>query len=345
MKWEFGIITENKEQVNYYLYLSRRLVEGFYQRAGFSVLPKSNLAYAGIVIYPKSILELTSTKFKNTLPQLNKNGLILSAKVDYSDFGLNFDIPEYSHIQKFLSENEDAFLTSTQNLLTLMGTNLPIEKVVFEVIPTYMGTAGTSSHTFKKNTLTLRATLRADLNTNYLVETYIQGLIIALQDSKFANAEKNINMWQKREAIIHFFLHNSTFKELLNDKLTYKDTLPAIEDLKIWGNIINESNAYLASLGLDSVAKIELDERMLKINDFAIYLTGNQSKLMRTLVNNRGKIVDFDQLGDSVWENDEDKFSLQALAKEISRIRQKIYDSGFSANLIFTARKKGILLK
>lgn len=345
MKLEYKILDENVYQVNYYLYLYKRLFDGFYQKAGFCVLPKPEISDPGIVIFPKKDINLNTNEIKLSLQNLNNRGLILSEKVMYDNLDLQFEIPNYKKLDLFLKKSAPKLLKSSEGYINLMPNNPKIKKIVFEVIPTYMGTAGTSSHLIKDGTLTLRVTYRSDLNTNYLIESYVQALLIALQDLEFSNAEKSIFKWQKREAIIHFFLHNTKFSSLLNSKYDYKDTLVSIDDLKKWGKIINESNKYLTSLGLDAVAKIEINERMLRINDMDIYLTENQSKIMKALILNRGEIVDFDTIGDAIWKDDLDKFSMQALAKEISRIRQKIYDCGFSNNLIFTARKKGVLLK
>ena len=63
------------------------------------------------------------------------------------------------------------------------------------------------------------------------------------------------------------------------------------------------------------------------------------------MINCKGKVVNYDQIGDWFWGEDNlDKFSLYSVAKIMEKIRKKIKDQGVYQELIYTIRGQGYVL-
>lgn len=74
-------------------------------------------------------------------------------------------------------------------------------------------------------------------------------------------------------------------------------------------------------------------------------LTDTEEKILTKLMQNRCKIVSFDEISEIMWGDEAtEKYSLYAITKIIDRIKKKIYETGIHTALIHTQRSEGYLL-
>lgn len=96
------------------------------------------------------------------------------------------------------------------------------------------------------------------------------------------------------------------------------------------GNLAQDSIVYLKELGIFKPSKIKI------LNKF----TNTENKIFNLLLNNKERLVSFDQIAKVIWEEDYfDKYSEYAITKHIENIKKKI-----SKNHIHNQRGYGYIL-
>lgn len=80
----------------------------------------------------------------------------------------------------------------------------------------------------------------------------------------------------------------------------------------------------------------------IAINDQSYDLTKNESRILLTLLNNRGEIVKRDTIMDALW-NDNEFVNDNTLTKNINRLRKKLEEMGME-DLIQTKKGEGYIL-
>lgn len=74
-------------------------------------------------------------------------------------------------------------------------------------------------------------------------------------------------------------------------------------------------------------------------------LTEEEGLFLKTLIKNKNRTVDFDQIADCLWAGQaEKKFSLYAITKLAQRTRKKIARAGICPEIIQAKKGKGYLL-
>lgn len=88
---------------------------------------------------------------------------------------------------------------------------------------------------------------------------------------------------------------------------------------------------------------------MLRNNQF--YSNGNKVKLtkkeflvLRLLYKSKRKIVSYDKIGEILWKDEPDKFSLWAISQIIRRLRDKLTNYFINPNVISSRRGEGYVL-
>ena len=109
--------------------------------------------------------------------------------------------------------------------------------------------------------------------------------------------------------------------------------------------LLEESNVYLAKLGITFEKKLKLidDELYFKDKSLNVELSINQLKILKLLLNLEGKIVSAYEIGDELW-SDSDDFSLWAVNKTMQRLRNKLISLGASPLTLKSVRGKGYIL-
>lgn len=80
----------------------------------------------------------------------------------------------------------------------------------------------------------------------------------------------------------------------------------------------------------------DIDKLVLTKDDIAIGLTATELKLIRLLIENRGRVVTREQILDRVWDIDGDFVDENTLSVNIRRLRSKIEDNPTKPTLIKT---------
>lgn len=101
---------------------------------------------------------------------------------------------------------------------------------------------------------------------------------------------------------------------------------------------INNTNGCLTYKNL----KINPQKGVITNGNEELLLTKNEMIIFLLLLNNKGKIVSRDELMTDLWNNDE-YINDNALTVNISRLRQKLSNFGYS-NIIETRKKQGYIL-
>jgi hypothetical protein len=148
-------------------------------------------------------------------------------------------------------------------------------------------------------------------------------------------------------ALTHYFLYDQ--KELINtplweekqkktveiyNKLFQKTNIKSKGMLKVLdrefaGSLAQQSAQYLESLGFPNPPHLPNSPNLTKY----------ESQVLKLLSDNRNKVVTFEQIGDVLWPEDEDKYSEYAITKLMERLKKKLPKYSIHAQ-----RGKGYLL-
>ena len=75
-----------------------------------------------------------------------------------------------------------------------------------------------------------------------------------------------------------------------------------------------------------------------------IKLTKREKCVFEKLYKSKGKLVTYDAIGESLWKDKPDKFSLWAISQIISRLKKKLSFYSLSPNIITSQRGEGYIL-
>lgn len=146
---------------------------------------------------------------------------------------------------------------------------------------------------------------------------------------------------------------SSVFSRLLNDKTSLTNlvgqrgdtgTLRSLKAAHQYGQLFLESKSYLERLKLAHPVRVHFEENRLLIDDVGIDLTVAELNIMSYLYQNRNKVCTYQELGDIIWNGNDDKYSMYAISKHLANIRKKVSEAGFTNTLVQVARKQGVIL-
>jgi hypothetical protein len=152
--------------------------------------------------------------------------------------------------------------------------------------------------------------------------------------------------------------------------LSIKILKEVASDNKIFGKYKNNVYAnYLIQLGmlkkngifphilmLSSLSKYSIENgrgaAQLKIINNQIYLgnerlkvTKKEKAVLSVLYKSKGKLVTYDQLGENIWKDDPDRFSLWAISQIVRRLRKKLVFNFLPPQTIRSVRGEGYILE
>lgn len=314
-------------------------LNGLYQQNGFFILPY-RLAKEPKTVYlprlPDFPLHLLAKDILNINPgdplfaPKPKNQKLLDAlsKINFQPEPI--DLKNTSRVEKNWLIYQNLFEENLFDLLPSFRTN----SLNAEITWTRYGTLVSFRFALsQKRSLLLKATLRDDMGINQIAE----GLLSSLLEKDFL---KNNYSWLQREAITDFLLQKTRFVRF------FSHPQATLQDQKHFSHLnqhYQNSAAYLKELGLSPKpllkaqnGKILIDNHLPKIN-----FSKNESLILEKLLNCPDETVDYYQLGDVLWPNNPDKFSLWALSRAIFKIKNKIRLNGLSPDHIKNARGEG----
>jgi hypothetical protein len=151
----------------------------------------------------------------------------------------------------------------------------------------------------------------------------------------------NFHEWKQREWAIDFLCKHSALAKFYPD--TTIDELEK-EDKKF--ELMQESDAYYAKLGAKlDLNTVKFDQKDFYINDTKIHLNVKEYIIMKLLYDNLNTIVSFDDIEDTLYQEDEVEYPRWAISKILERVRNKIKDTGIVVPMIYTFRNQGYMMK
>jgi hypothetical protein len=244
---------------------------------------------------------------------------------------------------EFLEKHSAVFLDFAESY----GINKKTFKL--RLVPVNFGTSKTFSYDASSNTLQI--TWRYDLKDSvlYVIEGFVSGLVSSEKSLKDTATFKNKQGWYEREAICDYLTVRMLYRLGLKDEIgKFNKTVDSLKSAHKYAKQRQESDKYLAELGFPNVKEVELSNieiknRVLFIGEKKLQLTEMEQKFMGTLIKSFPYAATFDEIASSLWGDDAEKFSLQALARIQSNIRLKLKALGYG-QLLSTLRGSGVLL-
>jgi|GEM_PF-4324436 len=307
---------------------------GFYVKNGFFINTKE-IKYP----YTQKNVYLPEYLYK----QIHQNTINIENIVDIEYLNpikvpLNDITNIFSKIYTNLKEpkiNKSIKVTELESILKYMEdfSKVQIEKVYINYTSCGTGSSYTYANTNNKEGINLYLYPRYDCYDYSLKASLIRAFITVAYKSK---------TFQEYNSLVDFFINTLKIEDI--DLINTKNNKSNISS-EVLSNLEKDSNELLASLGILNMANIDLIEDKIVIKEFGelTFLSANEVKLIKLLINNRGSIVTYEQIGNVLWEK-EDKYSLSAMSKVVERIRGKLLKNKIFNEVIITHRSKGYSL-
>ncbi len=318
---------------NYICFLAKGISMGEYQNNGFLVLPYLDTNNPKSVFFPdlpyskdfwKYITNNTNKNLSDSFPKK----AVEEVKELLSNVNKEAVNEKLNKLQKEWIKIEKSFFSDVSNFLKFEKAMFKVDEV--NILLTPYGTVGSFNPPRIGNGFKLFATSRVDMCVGNIAAGILQNLFII---DTHIGGEINTDNYLKRMSVISFIFKNTVFSKYYTD---FKDLLESNYNISIKAN--NDSEKFLRKLGFQA------KEVSINLND--TNFTKQELKALNNLIKNKGSVVTFDNLAETVWEEEvDDKFSLEALAKIIENLRRKIRNQGINKEVIFTKRGSGYIIQ
>lgn len=336
--YKLSIDNQPDFRVRKFLFTMAQIKLGFYQQKGFLLcekLPEGLVdLQAEFVLIPQLLMEYILEGFD--WDKLNAQ--------DVYDFILdpNFRLPDANHeLMAILSSLNDEKkqihwnLTKLTEAVEVAADLVQIDQLHIIIHPNTFGALSTFK-TIKNNEVHLYPRLDAPL------ERLFNSIWGALIRRIYSHIE-----WEEYHLYQLFMTYHTKIKDILGinggPPLTPYQEIQQNPDLYL--EAVTESKTLFTKLGFPAEETIQINNGKLMLSGYGEidFLTSKEIKVFNALVQQAGNPISFDELGDTLWPGDVDKFSLQAISKLIERIRKKLKDNGLRKEIIFTKRRFGYI--
>lgn len=183
---------------------------------------------------------------------------------------------------------------------------------------------------------TINIHLRDDMGIAQIVEGFISSLFLSemLDEMKY--------VWLQREAIVDFLLQKTKFARLFTGYIPTLDTVSQSKDLEKY---YKESAAYVAKLGFAHSVGLTIEDKEILVNGQKpkFRFTKSEAVVLDRLVRAPDEPVSYFEIGDILWKDKPDDFSLWALSRIMYKLRNKLRQNGLSENYVKNVRGEGYL--
>jgi len=301
----------NKKIQSEYLEKVKKVVkEGFYTELNFYILPELPEKFRDRVIF--------LPRYKNKTESID---IIKSNELKYK-----IKIEKLINQLDKNKEKIEKFLYST---FSKINKNFKIQ-----IYPVFFGSVG--RYEIGKNLIYIFP--RFDRTLPQTIKLVVTALV-HYSNKKIFTSKNDLNLlrnkpWFEKQNLSKKIASSDKFIKLFGKCEDINDILK----FKTCARYISDHKKYLKDLKIKSKEKING-------NSYFKNLTTKETKLLKALINNKNKIIDYDLISDILWgEKSTEKFSLYAISKTIERIKNKLYQNGQIANLIHCQRGKGYAL-
>ncbi len=344
--WNYSLYTEAVR----ILQIAYDIKNGFFQKKGFYVLPYLVPSHPRMVFFPKLEFE----KFPHFWEKVKNRSQVLVERNDPIIEEIIGAIPQ-SYFHRSDGIHTEATVHNNNNFHRLRRDWQKVEKKFWkitqslvpdfakgiktlEIRPTYYGAVASGfSIWLKENSNNKIIYVRLDVDVSHIAEAVLIDLMYkSLYEEKYE--------WEEAESLLDHLLTKTQLKTVFPQ---FNQTLSHLRD-PIQGKYVKDSKKYLSDLRISNIQSIfSLKGGSIFLHDkpFKHSFTPVEEKILISLIKNKNKTLDADQLADIIWnEQSFDKFSSYAIAKHIQRIREKLNNLGLSQALIQTFKKRGYML-
>jgi len=155
-------------------------------------------------------------------------------------------------------------------------------------------------------------------------------------------------LWSESELLVDWLLMKSSLSPILKKYQPITTFMPTVKYIRMKqsAKLMKQSEEFYRRLG------VPILENVFGLKDGQPTIAGRpmenisirEQKILRMMIEKNNTIVAIDELADLLFNNDEE-FSLAAIAKTIQRLRDKLEQNGVSGSFIQTLRGQGYILK
>lgn len=322
--WEYSLETESRRLVHE----SAHLANGFFKANHFLILPYSSKLPADNCSAFPDLPYLSMPRFWDRCSRINTSVYDIYIPTDLLEDAkkllvqANLPKPDWSRVQNKWDKSQANIVREVYKLIP--SKKGWIKKII--IYPTAYGT--TCSFNLLTQPGTVQIWLRADQGVGAIVEAILSSL------TRADVYEKLNGLWQESEIIVDWLIAFSSISKYLDDKpATIKNTRS-----KQNASLLQASQEFLKRIGAPEIGISAIRE--IESNSF----TTRERELLDLLINKSPQLVTMDEIGDLLFRNNPDGFSLYAVSKSIQRLRDKLEKHGISGSFIQTKRGEGYLL-
>jgi DNA-binding winged helix-turn-helix (wHTH) protein len=317
----------------------------FYLKNNFLVLPQLKNNNSALVYLPNLNYQKDQF-FVKKVRCINPTDIPFSNDKKLHDKAVNF-LPEVDSCltQKRIEKMNNDWKNIEKEFYIFLGQTFPQlkkQQIHLEIRPTNFGTVTTFNISKKVGQITqIILYVRLDSSIAQVAEAVLSSHINGWLKRENRSWDDN---WQENEAVIDFLMTKTKLKDMFPH---YQPTLKNLRKKQL-GKLVQESQKYMKKLGISVGDIFSLkNDRVLVDQKYTLTgLTEKEYRLLKFLVENKNQVCPIDTIGDILWQNeDEDAFSLWAIAKQIERLRGKFQKHGLSPTLIQSQRGQGYLLR
>ncbi len=319
----------------YYIRQAKQIQAGFFQRIRALILP--NL-HPDAWYFPDYGL-FKDQQFTHKLDQLTSPGELRIEDHELVDQVLQ--MLDLFVTESEIIEDKDQFQQIFPKVLEFTKSFFPHQDTItiLNIIPTKFGTG--SSYYKHKTADGYEAfiTYRIDKKYSFAIKSFIS-LMVTIE--KEFNDDK-FDDWTARKSISDFIFNNTSLKQYFPE-LESSGALEFLEEYK--GEIAEQSAKYLSQLGYPLPKSFSYKDNTIFFNEEPLQeLENKEIDILKHLIEHRSQICSFQEIGDIYWGEDaQDKYSLEALAKLIEKIRKSFQKNNIPTRCLQTVRKRGYLL-
>lgn len=336
-KWYWSLETEAQRIVH----TAYQIATGFYQQHTFLVLPEQyQKRNKQIVIFPdielcsipyfwKKVLTANITRW----PVCQDTDLIKKIVKKLQAVGLKK--PDLNHLKTNWENIQEKMIKQFE---MIDGKKYHVNKLF--IYPSYYGTSVSFSAI---NKTSIELFLRFDQDIVSLVEGFVSA---CLRDKLIM--EYNAS-WRERELLVDYLVYSSSLTNLLR-KYEPKSKVIATTTLiqkKEYSRLSKISRKFLQHIGVPLRKKRNFASKVFSLylgNNKLSNLSWKERRFLLLLNKSRGNVVNVEEITPILFKG-ENHFSMYAIAKFISRLRERLEENGVPGNVIETVRKQGYVLK
>jgi hypothetical protein len=336
-------VTGLKEEVQRVVQCSRNISLGFYQNQRF-LLSQILIPETPIIYLPKLDFSVVPDYWD---------------KVSKIDENIDFSVDEFSALQGQISLKSESTMSTVERFEKEFDTKKEsIQSLIdifdFEGISTMEITVkvvsfGTnlsfSNPIVEGNKVKFWLFLRSDMPVDYVVEGIFSVLVGMMLKKDSANFPENVWMsnWEINESIVDFILLKTKLRKCVPK---YVGTIDGLRQNFVSPELITKSKQSYLSFGFPIESALTLKGNSIFLGDLNVEssLTVGQKKILKLFMTKRHQLVTPTEIGDILWQSNNEKFSLWAISKQIQKLRDALKKLGLKQDVLLNVRGQGYIL-